>query len=323
MNKACAIRNPTARVEKSRRFVQQAGWKFMKCNYFAAMILAAFIVLPGSDFGFTAEPARNPASIQNTILTYTVQAGDTLFKIARTYNTTVSSLTGANNLKNSIIRVGQKLNIPIKAGSTIGTALASLGRIPGSGEEYESYPLRQQLVKTGISMLGIQYLRGGSRESGFDCSGLVMNLFSRFDITLPRSSRQQYGQGEKVDREKLEIGDLVFFSSGGTQPNHVGIYIGGEQFLHAALKAEKVIISDLNKTWYAERFLGGRRISDLWTDEQVPDLKETVQYSCSIKKTDSPLPSQSLLFPSKYIRPIDKIDLTIFNPEIVDQASSR
>jgi len=77
-----------------------------------------------------------------------------------------------------------------------------------------------------------------------------------------------------VNRDKLETGDLVFFSSGGIQPNHVGIYIGGNKFLHAALKAKKVIISDLNKNWYAVRFLGGRRIKALWKDVTGADTDQ-------------------------------------------------
>jgi cell wall-associated NlpC family hydrolase len=69
------------------------------------------------------------------------------------------------------------------------------------------------------------------------------------------------------------VGDLVFFSSGGTHPTHVGIYVGDDKFLHAAVKARQVIVSDLNKFWYTMRYLGARRIADLWWDdtETVPE----------------------------------------------------
>ena len=125
-------------------------------------------------------------------------------------------------------------------------------------------------------MLGVRYrLSGGSEKSGFDCSGLVKRLFSKFDIELPRTSREQFMQGEKVDRDKLEIGDLVFFSSGGDQPTHVGVYVGNDKFLHAARKARQVIISDFNKIWYTMRYLGARRILDLWWDETPAPQPET------------------------------------------------
>ena len=117
-------------------------------------------------------------------------------------------------------------------------------------------------------MIGVRYRRSGiSEKTGFDCSGLVKSLFSKFNIDLPRSSREQYNQGEVVDRDKLQVGDLVFFSSGGTRPTHVGIYVGDDKFLHAAIKAKQVIVSDLNKFWYTMRYLGARRIADLWWDE--------------------------------------------------------
>jgi cell wall-associated NlpC family hydrolase len=74
-------------------------------------------------------------------------------------------------------------------------------------------------------------------------------------------------KGEKVDRDKLQAGDLVFFSSGGSLPTHVGIYVGNDKFLHAARKARQVIVSDLSKFWYTMRYLGARRVMDLWWEE--------------------------------------------------------
>jgi len=129
--------------------------------------------------------------------------------------------------------------------------------------------LREQLAIAGLNFLGVRYRWNGTSESrGFDCSGLVQRLYSLFSIDLPRSSREQFKIGEKIARAALEIGDLVFFSSrGGKIPSHVGIYIGGEQFLHAASRGKKVIISKLTEEWYSRRFIGARRILDLWKGE--------------------------------------------------------
>ena len=63
--------------------------------------------------------------------------------------------------------------------------------------------------------------------------------------------------------DRLETGDLVFFSSGGTTPTHVGVYMGNHQFLHAEKKAGRVIITDLSQPWYAKRLLGARRVVDV------------------------------------------------------------
>lgn len=216
---------------------------------------------------------------------YIVQKGDSLFKIAREHQTTANALKAANGLKGSKIKIGQKLILPgsptvetVKAPAKAKTRSArneqmvaqyiSQLRSQNEVSDPESQPLRMRLVEAGFQMLGVKYRRsGGSEKTGFDCSGLVKSLFSQFDIELPRSSREQFKQGEKIDRDKLEVGDLVFFSSGGSRPTHVGIYVGEDKFLHAAVKAGKVIVSDLNKFWYSMRYLGARRIANLWWDE--------------------------------------------------------
>jgi cell wall-associated NlpC family hydrolase len=137
-------------------------------------------------------------------------------------------------------------------------------------------PLRYRLASAGLNLLGVRYRwNGNSARSGFDCSGLVKSLFQEFDIVLPRSSREQYKVGEKVDKDKLEVGDLVFFSSRGKTPTHVGVYLGDNLFLHAARKARKVLISNLTAAWYSRRFLGARRLLDLWQPESKPAESKT------------------------------------------------
>jgi peptidoglycan endopeptidase LytE len=137
-------------------------------------------------------------------------------------------------------------------------------------------PLRYRLASAGLNLLGVRYRwNGSSARSGFDCSGLVQSLFQEFNIVLPRSSREQYKVGEKVDKDNLEVGDLVFFSSRGKIPTHVGVYLGDNMFLHAARKARKVLISNLSAAWYSKRFLGARRLLDLWQPESKPAESKT------------------------------------------------
>jgi cell wall-associated NlpC family hydrolase len=91
-------------------------------------------------------------------------------------------------------------------------------------------------------------------------------IFAKLHIELPRTSRDQIQSGEEVPIDKLEAGDLVFFSSDGATPTHVGVYMGNHQFLHAEKKAGRVVMTDLNQPWYAKSFLGARRVVGIAKD---------------------------------------------------------
>jgi cell wall-associated NlpC family hydrolase len=107
-----------------------------------------------------------------------------------------------------------------------------------------------------MSQLGTPYVWGGASPGGFDCSGLVMWAYAQAGVSLPHSSYAQYGYGVPVSRDQLQAGDLVFFDGLG----HVGIYIGGDQFVHAPHTGDVVKISSLSESWYASTYVGARRI---------------------------------------------------------------
>ncbi len=151
---------------------------------------------------------------------------------------------------------------------TMRSAESLSGDSTSEAEDSESLNVRMQLVQAGLDFLGVPYRwKGVSERRGVDCSGLVMTLFDKFNIELPHSAREQFKLGEKVARTELAIGDLVFFSTRGKIPTHVGIYIGDNRFLHAASRARQVIISNLSQSWYRKRYLGARRMEDLWKDD--------------------------------------------------------
>jgi cell wall-associated NlpC family hydrolase len=116
-------------------------------------------------------------------------------------------------------------------------------------------PTHSSVVSIAMQYLGTPYVWGGASPSGFDCSGLVMYVFSQVGVSLPHSSYAQYGMGSPVSRDQLQPGDLVFFDGLG----HVGIYVGGGSFIHAPHTGDDVRISSLSG-WYASTYVGARRI---------------------------------------------------------------
>jgi peptidoglycan DL-endopeptidase CwlO len=109
----------------------------------------------------------------------------------------------------------------------------------------------------GIAMryLGVPYRWGGASPSGFDCSGFTMYVFAQIGVSLPHYTGSQWGMGTPVSRDQLEAGDLVFFNGLG----HVGLYIGGGNFIHAPHTGDVVKISSMSG-WYSSTFMGGRRL---------------------------------------------------------------
>jgi len=112
------------------------------------------------------------------------------------------------------------------------------------------------VVGVAMQFLGTPYVWGGAAPGGFDCSGLVMYAFAQVGVSLPHSSYAQWGYGVPVSKDQLQPGDIVFFDGLG----HVGLYIGGGQFIHAPHTGDVVKISSLGEAWYAETYVGARRI---------------------------------------------------------------
>jgi cell wall-associated NlpC family hydrolase len=117
-------------------------------------------------------------------------------------------------------------------------------------------PTHTGVASIALSQLGTPYVWGGGAPGGFDCSGLVMWAYAQVGVSLPHSSYAMYGYGVPVAEDQLAPGDLVFFDGLG----HVGMYIGGGQFVEAPHAGGVVQISNLNEGWYAATYVGARRI---------------------------------------------------------------
>jgi cell wall-associated NlpC family hydrolase len=103
------------------------------------------------------------------------------------------------------------------------------------------------VVSIAMNYLGCPYVWAGSSPSGFDCSGFVLYVYRQVGVSLPHSSRMQYGCGESVAKSELQPGDLVFF---GDPIHHVGIYVGDGNMIHAAGVGKGVIISSVSRSGY-------------------------------------------------------------------------
>jgi len=117
------------------------------------------------------------------------------------------------------------------------------------------------LSGTAMSLRGAPYKNGGITPDGFDCSGFVRYVYQRHGVAMPREVRDQFKVGKQVNRDRLEPGDLVFFSTVSPGASHVGIVIGGDQFVHAPSERGVVRVESLSQSYWASRFIGAKRVS--------------------------------------------------------------
>ena len=121
-----------------------------------------------------------------------------------------------------------------------------------------------KVISYAKKLLGKPYVWGAQGPNGFDCSGFTYYVFKNSaGITLPRTSSAQSKYGKSVSKSNLKAGDLIFFDTVG--PNngavtHVGLYIGNGQFIHAASGQGKVVINNLNSSYYVKAYVNARRV---------------------------------------------------------------
>ena len=117
----------------------------------------------------------------------------------------------------------------------------------------------ESLAETASAQLGKRYAAGGeSPKRGFDCSGLTSYVYGQGGVELARSSREQFRQGQPVNREDLHKGDLVFFGKKGV--HHVGIYLEDGRFIHSASSGKSVRVSSLDEPVWKSQYAGARRL---------------------------------------------------------------
>ena len=148
---------------------------------------------------------------------------------------------------------------------TIGYMSASyLGNASDNSNNSTSKPSEsnvESVMSYAKKQLGKPYVWGAEGPDSFDCSGFTQYVFKNsVGISIPRVSKDQSKHGQFVSRSELQRGDLVFFdTSGDGAVNHVGIYMGENQFIHASSGGGKVVISEMN-SYYSPRYINARRV---------------------------------------------------------------
>jgi cell wall-associated NlpC family hydrolase len=180
---------------------------------------------------------------------YTVQSGDTLYRIAQKNGISTTRLLQLNPGLSQTIRIGQRLEV----GTPTTTRSTTIS--PTTSNRSST------VVRVAFSKVGAGYRFGATGPYSFDCSGFTSYVMKQLGVSIPRSSRAQFEGGRAVSRTGLLPGDLVFYQgpSGHGGVGHVAVYIGNNRIIHASTPSTGVIVSSMSERYYVSRYIGARR----------------------------------------------------------------
>lgn len=226
-----------------------------------------------AESGTKEKEVKTDSQIQTTEIFHEVLTKETKYGIAKKYGITVAELEKQNPTIKQKLLVGSKLSIqvpndklvqPSKIDVVESQVNLELKDTINATFNVSNVDLIDQLIQTASDKIGTRYRSGGTTTAGFDCSGFMCSTFGNFDIKLPRSSIEQSSFGEKVETEKVQKGDLIFFKTNGRRHiNHVGMVIDVVddeiKFIHSSTHSG-VIISSTKEPYYQRNFAQVNRV---------------------------------------------------------------
>jgi LysM repeat protein len=252
------------------------------------------LVIPKRAKQKTAESGKSSSSTHS----YTVKRGDTISSISRETGLSVNEIKKINNIHSRRLKVGQKILLAKedanqkKSAQSAAASMetdedseedgdlsdAPIGDInlakvekdaPSNSEllgKWNNPEERKLFVKVATAFLGAPYRLGGASLRGIDCSAFVKKIYQLFNISLPRTAKEQAQVGACIARNDLIEGDLVFFNTRRSF-GHVGIYIGNNEFVHASSRNKGIRIDSLDQPYFDKRFVKAVRLKGL--DEEA------------------------------------------------------
>jgi peptidoglycan DL-endopeptidase LytE len=192
---------------------------------------------------------------------YRLKRGESIEKIAERFNVDTQEIIDLNNVGKKRPAVGSIVYIPkLESEETDDAPIVLNDRL---SKPWKTDEERGLLVSVAKSFAGAPYRYGGDSVRGLDCSAFVRKMYNIFGVQLPRSAKEQYCVGPRVDKEELLTGDLVFFRTKrfAKYPTHVGIYIGNGMFIHASSTlGQGVKVDRLSEAYYERTYTGAVRI---------------------------------------------------------------
>ena len=251
---------------KSTTSRQEALAMFLRCfkilkQYYYELVLSATVQVDQSDLNVTITDVNKTMYVCTETLNVRDSWTTNSTKVGELKYNTAVTVTGI--CSNGWVRIKFEGHTAYVSGKYLSdtrdnTVTPVTPTTPGTSSGGSSKAV--EIANYAMSFIGYSYVWGGaSPKTGFDCSGLMYYVLTQYGYSMNRVADDQMNQGTAVSRDNLQIGDLVFFGSG-SYANHVGMYIGNNNFVHASSPTTGVRINSLDETYYRTRYIGARRI---------------------------------------------------------------
>ena len=243
----------------------QNGWYQIAYQDVTGFVSSDYLVVETSEDAVSAAAAPSPAAVAAQAPTVTVYEEPKYGKVTAS-SLNVRSGAGTDYDKVASLSSGKIVTL---TGECDGWYQVENGYISAEyvtlvdAAEATSSSKGQEIADFALSFVGYPYVYGGSSPKGFDCSGFTSYIYKQFGYSINRTASNQMDNGTSVSMSELQPGDLVFFKksgSGSKRASHVGIYIGGGEFVHASTSTVGVIVSGMDEAYYTSGFVGGRRL---------------------------------------------------------------